>query len=172
MAAPDSIHFCPICGEPVIQKEVEGRSRPFCQACDRSFFQDPKVAAAVLVEREGEVLLVQRANMPKQGMWTLPAGFVDAGEDPQEAAKRECQEETGLQISIQSLLDVFYGKEHERGADIVILYRGKVVGGFLRAMDDAQKVAFFGPEELPTLAFDATQKAIHSWLETRKKETS
>ena len=78
MAAPDSIRFCPICGEPVIQREVEGRLRPFCQVCDRPFFQDPKVAAAVLVESEGKVLLIKRANVPERGKWTLPAGFVDA----------------------------------------------------------------------------------------------
>jgi 8-oxo-dGTP diphosphatase len=170
MAAPDIIHFCPTCGQPVIQKEVEGRMRPFCTACDRAFFQDPKVAAAVLVEKEGKVLLVKRANVPERGKWTLPAGFVDAGEDPQEAAKRECFEETGLHIRIQSLLDLFYGKEHERGADIVILYRGKIESGSPEAGDDAQKAAFFGSNELPPLAFDATRKSIQCWLELRKGE--
>lgn len=172
MAAPDSIRFCPICREPVIQREVDGRLRPFCQVCDRPFFQDPKVAAAVLVELEGKALLIKRANVPEREKWTLPAGFVDAGEDPREAAKRECQEETGLQIRIQSLVDVFYGKEHERGADIVILYRGSVESGSLRAGDDAQEVAFFGPDEIPPLAFDATRKAIHHWLRAREQETS
>jgi 8-oxo-dGTP diphosphatase len=172
MAAPDDIHFCPVCGEPVIQREVEGRLRPFCQACDRPFFQDPKVAAAVLIESEGKALLIKRANMPERGKWTLPAGFVDAGEDPQEAAKRECQEETGLQVRIHSLVDVFYGKEHERGADIVILYRGNVESGSLRAGDDAQEVGFFEPNEIPPLAFDATQKAIRRWLRMRQQEAS
>ncbi len=170
MAAPETIHFCPSCGKPVIEKEVEGRMRPFCLACDRPFFQDPKVAAAVLVESEGKALLVKRANVPERGKWTLPAGFVDAGEDPQEAAKRECYEETGLEIHIQSLLDVLYGREHERGADIVILYRGSVESGSLKAGHDAMDVAFYGPEELPPLAFDATRKAIQSWLHTLKQD--
>jgi 8-oxo-dGTP diphosphatase len=170
MAAPDSIHFCPTCGQPVIQKEVDGRLRPFCSACDRPFFHDPKVAAAVLVENEGKALLVKRANVPERGKWTLPAGFVDAGEDPEEAAIRECLEETGLHIHIHSLLDVFSGKEHERGADIVILYRGSVESGSPKAGDDAMDVAFFGPEGLPPLAFDATRKAIQCWLRAREKD--
>ena len=170
MAAPDSIHFCPSCGKPTTQKEIDGRLRPYCIDCERAFFQDPKVAAAVLVEKAGKALLVKRANVPERGKWTLPAGFVDAGEDPQEAAKRECHEETGLHISIHSLLNVFYGKEHERGADIVILYRGRVEGGYLRAGDDAQDVSFFGPDEMPPLAFDATRKAIQTWLNAHEQD--
>ncbi|OGO15774.1 MAG: hypothetical protein A2Z14_00450 [Chloroflexi bacterium RBG_16_48_8] len=170
MAAPDSIRFCPSCGRPIIHKEIEGQPRPYCVACDRVYFQDPKVAAAVLIEKEGKALLVKRANIPERGKWTLPAGFVDAGEDPQEAAQRECHEETGLHISIQSLLDVFSGKEHERGADIVILYRGRIESGALTAGDDAQQVAFFGPDELPPLAFDATRKSIQCWLHSLKMD--
>jgi len=59
------------------------------------------VAVAVLIERDGKVLLVRRANTPQKGMWTLPAGFVDAGEDPAQAAERECLEETGLKRTSQ-----------------------------------------------------------------------
>jgi ADP-ribose pyrophosphatase YjhB (NUDIX family) len=167
MAAPDTIHYCPSCGQPVITKEIEGQIRPYCVTCDRAYFQDPKVAAAVLVENEGKVLLVKRANVPEKGKWTLPAGFVDAGEDPQEAARRECLEETGLHVNIQSLLDVYSGKEHERGADIVILYKGQVEGGSLTASDDAEEVAFFASDEVPSLAFDVTRKVINAWLSSR-----
>ena len=66
---------------------------------------------AVLVEDDGQVLLVRRANEPQRGLWTLPAGFVDAGEDPVLAAERECLEETGLRVKITGLLDVIFGLE-------------------------------------------------------------
>jgi 8-oxo-dGTP diphosphatase len=168
MAAPETILFCPSCGRPVIQKEFGGHLRPYCEACDRPYFQDPKVAAAVLVEKEGKALLIKRANVPERGKWTLPAGFVDAGEDPRQAASRECLEETGLRVRIVSLLDLYYGKEHERGADIVILYQGMIEGGALKAGDDAQDVRFFGKTEIPPLAFDATRKAINTWLSSRR----
>ena len=172
MAAPDSIQFCPTCGRPIGHKEVSGRMRPYCDYCGRVFFQDPKVAAAVLIEKDGKVMLVKRGNVPERGKWTLPAGFVDAGEDPRQAARRECYEETGLEVNIQSLLDVFYGKEHERGADIVILYRGQIDGGNLHAGDDALEVAFFGPDEIPPLAFEATQKGIQCWMNAREGSDS
>jgi ADP-ribose pyrophosphatase YjhB (NUDIX family) len=118
------------------------------------------VAAAVLVEQNGRVLLVRRSNVPQQGKWTLPAGFVEVDEDPKVAAVRECLEETGLQVRITDLLDVIYGLEHPRGASIVILYRGEVLGGSLNARDDADAVGFFEPKKLPPLAFEATKKAV------------
>ncbi len=58
-------------------------------------FADPKVAACVLVDVNCEVLLVRRGTTPHRGKWVLPAGFVDAGEDPVAAGVREFREETG-----------------------------------------------------------------------------
>jgi ADP-ribose pyrophosphatase YjhB (NUDIX family) len=119
-------------------------------------FSDPKVAVAVLVEDESLLLLVQRANEPFRGLWTLPAGFVNAGEDPSFAAVRECQEETGLAIQITGLLEIVSGREHARGSDFVIFYRGKVVSGTLAAADDALAAGWFDHANLPELAFKST----------------
>ena len=107
---------------------------------------------------------MKRANVPAKGKWTLPAGFVDAGEDPKQAAIRECYEETGLRVHVTTLVDLIFGKEHERGADFVVLYCGVVTDGILLPGDDALDVAFFGPDEVPTIAFNATHKAIKLWL--------
>jgi len=95
--------------------------RPVCPQCRWIYFIDPKVAAAVLVEEDGRVLLVRRAGEPFRGLWTLPAGFVNGGEDPAEAAARECLEETGLNVHVTRVLDVIAGLEHERGADFIIV---------------------------------------------------
>jgi len=124
------------------------------------YFADPKVAAAVLVEQEGRVLLVRRVNEPFRGLWTLPAGFVDAEEDPASAAARECEEETGLKVRVTRVLDVIAGREHERGADFVIVYAAEVESGILRAGDDADEVGWFAHPNLPPLAFKATRKVL------------
>jgi ADP-ribose pyrophosphatase YjhB (NUDIX family) len=160
---PDPIHFCPACGSAVREQEVFGRLRPVCPSCGRIHFYDPKVAAGVLVEREGRVLLVRRSQDPGRGLWTLPAGFVDAGEDPAEAARRECREETGLDVEVQGLFDLIAGRAHPRGADLVIIYRAVSRGGELRAGDDADGAAFFGADEVPELAFEATRQAVGRW---------
>jgi len=142
-----------------------GRPRPVCPACGYIHFEDPKVAAAVIVEREGKILLVRRIYDPEEGKWSLPAGFVDGGEDPQLAAVRECLEETGLTVRILGLFDVIYGLEHARGASIVIVYRAAVEAGTLTPGDDAADAAFFDASDLPPLAFRATERAVHRWAE-------
>ena len=142
-----------------------GRLRPTCPACGYVHFEDPKVAAAVVVEREGKILLVRRSFDPEEGRWSLPAGFVDGGEDPQQAAARECLEETGLRVRVRGLFDVVYGREHPRGASIVIVYRAEVLAGELAPGDDAAEAGFFAASALPPLAFRATEQVVRRWAE-------
>jgi 8-oxo-dGTP diphosphatase len=154
------VRFCTACGARLLEKELFGRLRPACPECGWIYFADPKVAAAVLVETEQGVLLVRRLNEPRQGLWSVPAGFIDAGEDPAEAARRECLEETGLQVEITGLLGIVAGREHRNGADIVIAYRATITGGALQAGDDAGEAAFFPRGALPELAFHATTEIL------------
>jgi 8-oxo-dGTP diphosphatase len=144
----------------VARKVIFGEQRPFCPACGWIFFADPKVAAGVLVESQGRILLVRRKNEPCQGMWSFPAGFVNAYEDPVEAAVRECLEETGLTVRVSHLVDVIGGREHTNGADIVIVYQAEITGGELVPGDDADQAQFFPREALPALAFKATKKVL------------
>lgn len=139
---------------------VFGTVRAVCPSCGFIHFTDPKVAAGVIVEQDGKVLLVQRNNEPLRGFWTFPAGFVDAYEDPLEAARRECLEETGLEVAVTELLQVIGGREHPNGADIVIVYRAVITGGQLQPGDDAEKAEYFSYDALPPLAFRATRKAL------------
>src|SRR5678815_4817259 len=99
MCIRDSI-YCPRCAALLSQEMRFGKLRPVCPACGWIHFVDPKVAAAVLIEQDGRVLLVRRVNEPFRGFWTLPAGFINGGEDPAEAAIRECIEETGLSVHV------------------------------------------------------------------------
>jgi len=160
MARESEVKFCPRCGTAVILQERFGKHRPVCPQCAWIHFEDPKVAAAVLIEQDGRVLLVRRVNEPYRGLWTLPAGFIDAGEDPAQAAERECLEETGLSVRAKRVLDVIAGREHERGADFIIVYQAEVVGGILSPNDDADAAEWFEPTHLPPLAFVATRKSI------------
>ncbi|MBL8101589.1 MAG: NUDIX hydrolase [Anaerolineales bacterium] len=160
MAHHSSIKFCPRCGAEVVYEDKFGMVRPVCPQCRWIHFQDPKVAAAVLVEEGSRVLLVRRVNEPFRGLWTLPAGFVNGGEDPAEAAARECFEETGLSVRVMQVLDVISGREHERGADFIIVYVAEVLSGELTPADDADAAEWFERNDLPPLAFKATQKVL------------
>jgi 8-oxo-dGTP diphosphatase len=162
MAASD-FNFCPRCGTPVNREHLYGQLREVCPNCKWIHFIDPKVAAAVLVTQSKRVLLVRRATEPFRGLWTLPAGFINGGEDPAEAAVRECLEETGLNVRVLRVYDIVAGREHPRGADFVIVYEAEIVGGEMKAEDDADAVEWFDRENLPELAFRATQKVLQSF---------
>jgi ADP-ribose pyrophosphatase YjhB (NUDIX family) len=161
--ADRTVRFCTSCGHAVEERFAFGRTRPVCPACGWIHFDDPKVAAGVLVIQDGKVLLVRRAIEPQRGLWSLPAGFVDSDEDPRRAAQREALEETGLEIETTGVLDVFSGREHPAGADIILVFTARPRAGELRPGDDADAVAFFGPDELPGLAFEATRRTLEAW---------
>jgi ADP-ribose pyrophosphatase YjhB (NUDIX family) len=160
MDSYQEINFCVSCATALTLDQRAGKERPVCPHCGWVYFSDPKVAVAVLIQNIDQVLLVQRMMQPERGKWTLPGGFLDAGEDPIQAAARECYEETGLRIVIHELLDLISGQEHPRGAHLVLVYRGTVIGGELRAGDDAGQVAFFKLQNLPPLAFTVTKQIL------------
>lgn len=149
--------YCPRCGVQLNQEELYGKVRPVCPNCKWIHFVDPKVAAAVFVEQNGRILLVRRAGEPFRGFWTLPAGFINGGEDPAEAAARECLEETGLSVRVTGILDIISGKEHPRGADFIIVYHAEVIDGQLAPADDADAAEWFARGNFPPLAFRATE---------------
>lgn len=111
-----------------------------------------------------KLLLVKRIMAPEIGKWSVPAGFLDAGEDPRKTAVKEVFEETNLEVEIGDLVDVYFNEDaiNQGGASIFILYEGKVLGGELRAGDDAAAARFFGPDELPELAFASTLAVVKS----------
>ncbi len=155
-----SIRYCPRCGSTLVSQEHSGKLRPTCPQCRWVYFPDPKVAVAVLVMKNDAVLLVQRMFEPQKGQWTMPSGFVDAGEDPMEAARRECLEETGFTLQNLQLLDVLFSQEHPRGASILIIYRADIQSGDLQPGDDANQAAFFNLNHLPPLAFASTKTIL------------
>ncbi|HLF26509.1 MAG TPA: NUDIX hydrolase [Anaerolineae bacterium] len=158
------MNYCPRCGHPLEDKFVFGRVRRACPECNFVFFREPKVAAGVLVEQAGSVLLVRRSVDPKKGAWALPAGYMEIDEGPVAAALRECLEETGLVVRITGLFGVYHIANDPRGAGILILYRAVVVSGEAQPADDADEVAFFTPREIPAdIAFASTRRALLRW---------
>jgi mutator protein MutT len=106
---------------------------------------------AVIRDEEGRLLLVRRARPPAAGTWSLPGGRVEPGEDDAAAVAREVREETGLDVVVGGLVGTV---ERSVGADIVYVindYACQVVGGTLRAGDDAREVRWCTPAEVRAL---------------------
>lgn len=148
--------YCTWCAGPL---DVAPR-HPVCTACGRVHFRDPKVGVGVVVlDDDGRLLLVRRGVGPGKGLWALPAGFVDAGEDPREAAARETLEETGLVVEVGAVVDVYPTGGASGGASFFLAFEACVTGGVLAAADDALDAGFFGADDLPELAFPSTVDA-------------
>lgn len=137
-----------------------------CTGCGRTHHRDPKVGVGVVVVEQGRLLLVRRGVPPGKGLWALPAGYVDAGEDPRQAAAREAHEETGLQVEVGRVVDVYPSAVTggHRGASFFLAFEARVVGGELAAADDALDAGFFGTHDLPELAFESTRDAVRRVL--------
>ncbi|MGD2050423.1 MAG: NUDIX hydrolase, partial [Chloroflexota bacterium] len=144
-SAPSHIVYCPRCSHPMETRQVGDKKRRVCPECEFIHFTDPKVGVGVLVLQEDKVLLVKRKMTPERGKWSIPAGFLDYGEDPIATAEREVLEETNLQVKIYDLLDVYYNRDalEKGGASIFILYKARLKGGKLEAGDDAAAAGFF-----------------------------
>lgn len=164
MADTSQFKYCPVTGHKLTEKLIDGKLRRTCEQCGFILYQQPKVAAAVFIVRDGEVLLIKRSNEPQEGKWALPAGYIDEGEDPREAALREVAEETGITAEITRLVDVLPPEGGQ--ATLLILFEGAPTGGALAAQDDAEAVAFFPPDKIPMedIAFESTRVMIERWL--------
>lgn len=157
--APLEFAYCPQCAAPLVTRLVGDKPRRACPACGYVYFTDPKVGVGVVVVENGRLLLVRRAINPAKGKWSIPAGFVDRGEDPQKTAVREALEETNLHVAITGLEDVTFNPG-QVGASIFIIYRAELLGGNLQAGDDADAAGFFDLNNLPELAFTSTENAV------------
>lgn len=133
---------------------MHGAPRHACVRCAFVNYRSPASAACAVVARGREVLLIRRRIPPFAGSWALPGGFQDYGEPPAMTAAREVLEETGLQVAILRLLDVFYATDDPRKCVNVISYLARPVAGELRAADDADDARFVALDDLPAdLAF-------------------
>jgi ADP-ribose pyrophosphatase YjhB (NUDIX family) len=160
--------FCPLCATPLVLRTVYGRTRPSCPACTFVQYPDPKVAVIALVNDGDRVLLVQRAVNPAKGQWTLPGGYMDAGELPDDALKRELMEEVSLPIRPLQLLEIFpmvVGSGRSNG--IVLAYHAQPAEAGqidLACQDDACDARWFWPDEFPPdVAFVSTAVLLDRW---------
>ena len=165
MSTYDDTNYCQRCGQPLEQREFEGKPRPTCPSCGLVVFLDPKVAVVVLVSANGKLLFVQRGVEPQIGKWCFPGGYVDRGEEVEAAARREVLEETGLEVDITGLIGVY---SLPSNPVIVVAYSGRIAGGELMAGTDAQDADWFEAGGLPDLAFPHNVLIIEDWERTQK----
>ena len=142
-------------------------------------YRNPTPTVDVVVYRKNEalrtleVLLIERANPPYG--WALPGGFVDEWEMVESAAIRELREETGLDITLDTLLYVYSNPSRDtRQHNLSVVFTASVSSNTAVipiAGDDAKEAVFFNVQSLPKLAFDHAEilEDFLQWSKTGRR---
>jgi 8-oxo-dGTP diphosphatase len=118
---------------------------------------------AVIVDETARVLLVKRRFDPLAGQWSLPGGAVDVGETLEACVVREMREETGLDVEVGRVIEVFDRITHDDEGRVqyhyvLVDYVCRPLGGTLAAASDVADVAWVAPDALAD--YRLTDKAI------------
>ena len=155
---------CPRC-----RHELEREDRSVrCPNCGLSVHANPApTASALVLGGDGRVLLARRSGDPGAGLWDILGGFVEEGEEPLAALRREIEEETSLEIEPLEFLGGYPDRYGEDGPYTLNFYwTARVTGGELELDDELADVAWFAPGELPDaadFAFRNTVQALEDW---------
>ncbi len=126
------------------------------------------VGVGALIFDARRVLLVERGNPPLAGYWSLPGGGVETGERLEDAVVREIAEETGLDVSVDSIATVFERiMPDQTGACeyhyVLIDFYCTVKGGELRPGDDSKRAEWFDIDSLSAYRLtEGTQEVIEA----------
>jgi 8-oxo-dGTP diphosphatase len=118
-----------------------------------------RCVGALTYDAAGRLLLIQRGHDPGRGLWSVPGGRVEPGEDDAAALVREMAEETGLLVRPGELVG-----RVRRGHFDIGDYRCTVLGGELRAGDDAADARWCDAAELAALPLvDQLADTLAAW---------
>jgi ADP-ribose pyrophosphatase YjhB (NUDIX family) len=159
--------YCPSCGGTLEKRRLKATEpeRLVCTACGFVFYLDPKVAVGTIIaDDSSRLVLVRRAIEPGYGLWVFPGGFVDRGEDLPSAAVREAREESGLEVRLDRLVNIY---SYADAAVIIVVYAATMMGGELCSDDECLEARLFQPDNLPwdELAFRSTREALRDYLD-------
>lgn len=106
-------------------------------------------AGAVITDDAGRILLLQHRYRPgfqKGGGWGIPGGFIQTGEQPEAAIRRELREEIGLELES---VEIAFVRALERYNQVEIIFRGRPQGEFTRQSREISRAEWFAPDALP-----------------------
>lgn len=128
----------------------------------REYPERPIVGVGAVIVEAGRVLLVKRRYEPLAGRWSIPGGTLELGETLEDGVAREMREETGLQIAVGPVIEVFDrimfdAERRVRYHFVLVDYLCWPIGGDLQAGSDVDEAVLVDPQELD--AYDLTVKA-------------
>lgn len=149
---------------PRIRKIPDGddRERLTCPDCGYIAYENPKLVAGAVVSVGDRILMCRRAIEPRKGFWTLPAGFLELHETPEEGARREAWEEACARIAIDALLGVY---SIPRISQVQLIYRATLAEPGFAAGPESAEVQLFDWADIPwaELAFPSVRWALEEY---------
>lgn len=153
---------------PVTRRVPHGdnRERLVCDDCGFINYINPKIVVGSVVTLGDKFLLCRRAIDPRDGYWTIPAGFMEERETTIEGAKREAWEEAYAKIEIDALLGIY---NIPRISQVQMIYRAHLLDPNVKAGEETREVGMFTWHEIPwdDLAFPSVHWALDHWRRTR-----
>jgi ADP-ribose pyrophosphatase YjhB (NUDIX family) len=163
------MNFCSHCGNRLDFRIPEGDDRPrhVCPECDRIHYINPRLVVGCVAEWKNKILLCQRAIEPRYGMWTAPAGFLEAGESAADGAKRETHEEAKAKVEIIAPYTLFNLTFINQ---IYLMFRAQLIDGRFDIGAESLAVRLLEEGEIPwdDLAFTAISKTLRHYFDDRK----
>jgi ADP-ribose pyrophosphatase YjhB (NUDIX family) len=140
----------------------DDRERLTCPDCGFIAYENPKMVAGSVVSVDGKIMLCRRAIEPRRGFWTLPAGYLELRETPEEGAKREAWEEARARIAINALLAVY---SVPRISQVQLIYRATLAEPGFEAGPESLEVKLFDWADIPwsELAFPSVKWALDEY---------
>lgn len=134
-------------------------ARKVCDTCGFVAYDNPKIVVGSVVRHEGMILLCRRAIEPRRGFWTIPAGYLELNETPEDGARREAREEAEAELEIERLLAVY---SVPRISQVQLIYRASLANGHFAPGPESLEVALFDPANIPfdDLAFPSVHWAL------------
>ncbi len=156
--------FCPRCGSLLELKNEHGEQLLVCSRKDFSFYQNPHPAVGALITNpRGEIMFVERSVEPAKGAWDVPGGFLDWGEEAEQAIVRELREELHMTFTPTHLLGTFHDWYDFHGLRVSVLnvYFTGTIEGTPQPADDVAAIGWFASDAPPeNLAFDHIRRAL------------
>ncbi|WP_345269713.1 NUDIX domain-containing protein [Nibrella viscosa] len=156
--------FCPQCGNKLVTGQAGGRERLVCsQACGYIYWNNPLPVVGAIVEYDNDsVVLIQNKGWPAD-WFGLVTGFLEHGEEPDEAILREIQEEIGLEAEIIERLGIY--TFHQRN-ELIIAYHVRATGDIRMDEEELQAYKIVPIHKLKPWPF-GTGVAVKEWLARR-----
>ena len=165
------MNYCSLCGARTEIKVPEGDSLPrsVCTACHTIHYQNPRVIAGTLPIWRDQVLLCKRAIAPREGYWTLPAGFLENSETIAEGAARETMEEANAKVSDLQLYTVF---SLPHISQVYTFFRAALEGPEYSSGPESLEVELFSEQDIPwdELAFPVITLTLRHYFADRKTD--